>query len=233
MAQETDKDLERLLARGYIFEALAPALRARLAAKGHMRHFKAGALIFREGAPGESMMVIAKGAVRISTLAPNAREIVLAELSEGAVFGEISVLDGRARSADAHAATNCTLFTLDRRSLLAMIGDEPDLARSLIEVLCGRIRRSDERMMEIGFLPIPARLAIALLRASGGGAGSDGAVRTRLSLSQTELANMIGSARENVNRSLRKWHGDGVVELKDGWIVIRDRAALSRLAQID
>jgi len=231
MADPTPIEINRLLAQSFVFKALDDEARAALAASSHVRVVKAGDQIFREGDPGHSMIAIAQGTIRISTLSPNAREIVLAELSAGAVFGEIALLDGCARSADAHALTNCTLVVLERRALLEAMQSRPALARSLIEVLCARIRRSDERMIEVGFLAIPVRLANALLRASAPSDPMRGTPRSKIALSQGDLANMIGSSRENVNRCLRSWQKDGVVGLKDGWILIPDRAALQRISE--
>lgn len=221
-------DKEQLLSKSFVFDALERDTGKTLAAMSHLRQHSAGDFIFREGDAGDSMMAIAQGQVRIATLSPTAREVVLAELSQGDVFGEISVLDGQERSADAQAVTNCTLVVLERRALLEAMRSDPKLAQSLIEVLCTRIRRSDERMMEIGFMPIHARLASALLRVSDGG---DAAPKKKLSLSQSDLANMIGSSRENVNRCLRKWQKEGVLDLKDGWIILPDRDALAQIAE--
>lgn len=230
MADAAPLDRNRALAKSFVFEALDGDTRAALAASSQIRQADAGEVIFHEGAPGHSMIAVAQGAVRITTISPNGQEIVLAELAAGDVFGEIALLDGRERSASAHALTNCTLVVLERRALLEAMQDKPALAQSLIEVLCARIRRSDERMMEIGFLPISVRLANALLRASAPNDRLGGKPRTKVALSQGDLANMIGGSRENVNRCLRGWQKAGVIELKDGWILIPDRDALLRLA---
>ena len=84
-------------------------------------------------------------------------------------------------------------------------------------------------MMDIGFMSLPARLAKALLRETEGADGA-AAPRSKISLSQTEVANMVGSSRENVNRHLRKWQASSLVDLKDGWIVITDRDRLAQIA---
>lgn len=232
MADAAPIDKNRFLARSFVFAALDHAAREALAVSSVVRQVKAGEAIFHEGDPGHSMIAIAEGVVRISTISPNAHEIVLAELAAGEVFGEIALLDGRERSASAHALTNCTLVVLERRALLEAMQSRPVLAQSLIEVLCARIRRSDERMMEIGFLPIPVRLANALLRVSAPNDRQGGRPRAKVAVSQGDLANMIGSSRENVNRCLRGWQKAGVIDLKDGWILIPDREALQRVSAL-
>jgi len=228
MTDDKHLDKARLLGNSFVFGALADDARHALAATAREQNFKAGDVIFTAGSDGSSMMAIAQGSVRISALSPTARDVVLAELHAGDVFGEISLLDGGARSADAHAQTNCTLVVLERRALLQLIGKTPEALIRLMELLCQRIRISDERMMELAFLPLPARMARALLRASEGKSGAS-PIR-KLSLTQTEIANTIGSSRENVNRALRKWQDLGLIELRDGWLIIQDRDGLSGLA---
>lgn len=219
-----------LLGRSFILEALDPATRRALSSLGKTRHLKAGETIFNAGAPGDSMMAVAQGTVRICLLTPAGREVVLADIESGDVFGEIAMLDGGERSADARALTNCTLVVLERRAFLPVLKRDPMLAIGLIETLCARVRRSDERMVELAFLDLPSRLAKAVLRASEHASGDSARAASKLSLSQSELANMIGSSRENVNRCLRKWQGSNLIDLRDGWLVILDRDGLSALA---
>jgi len=228
MTEDKHLDKVALLGSSFVFGALAADVRQALAATARTQNFKAGDVIFTAGSDGSSMMAIAEGSVRISALSPTARDVVLAELHAGDVFGEITLLDGGVRSADAHAQTNCTLVVLERRALLQLIGKTPEALIRLMELLCQRIRVSDERMMELAFLPLPARMARALLRASSGKSGTSPS--RKLSLTQTEIANTIGSSRENVNRALRKWQGLGLIELRDGWLIVLDRDALADIA---
>lgn len=220
----------KLLAKSFIFQALDEGTQCALAARTRVQQYEAGELIFSTGDSGLSMMAIAQGSVRISTLSPTSRNIVLADLGAGEVFGEVAMLDGGERSADARASTNCTLIILERRSLLAVLKAQPDIGLRLIELLCGRLRRSDQRMMEFAFLQLPARIAKTLLRVSQGDV--EGTPRLdKLALSQSEIADMIGGSRENVNRCLRTWQKSGLIAMKDGWLVISDRAELERLAE--
>lgn len=218
-----------LLSKSFIFEALDESTQLELAARGRVQSHNAGDVIFSAGAAGDSMMAIAQGSVRISMLTPTARNVDLAELSTGEVFGEVAMLDGGERSADAHAVTNCTLVVLERQTLFAVLKTQPDMAVHLIELLCGRLRRSDERMMEFAFLQLPTRIAKTLLRISQRDGGASKPL-SKLAVSQTEIANMIGGTRENVNRCLRNWQKADVVTLQDGWIHLSDRAELERLA---
>jgi CRP/FNR family cyclic AMP-dependent transcriptional regulator len=228
---DEDKGHDKLLAlsRSFIFQALDAETRRDLAAHAYVRRHKAGELIFGMGSPGQSMMAIAEGQVRISVVTPTARDVILAELDRGDVFGEIALLDGGERSADAYARTNIALVVLERAALLETMRQKPQLSLKLIELLCARLRRSDERMMEIAFLELPVRVAKVLLGATAQGADGS-SPRARISFSQSEIADRIGGSRENVNRCLGKWQKQGLIEIRDGWLIVLDRSGLEAIA---
>jgi CRP-like cAMP-binding protein len=221
---------EGALARCVLFQALDPAARREIAGRARRRKFAAGTPIFRAGDPGTSMMAIAGGTVRISMPTVPGREVVLVDLGPGEVFGEVALLDGRERSADATALTVCDMVELDRRNVLPLLEARPDVCLRLLELLCGRLRISDRRMSDIAFLEIPQRIARMLLARSAGPGGTPSR-RKRLALSQTEIAAMVGASRENVNRHLRDWQRRGIVESRSGWIVVLREDGLRALAE--
>ncbi|ASP33853.1 Crp/Fnr family transcriptional regulator [Labrenzia sp. VG12] len=230
MSTEVDFKKEKLLGKSFIFEALDDQARQELANFSFIKRYTAGDTIFTMGEPGQSMMAIAEGSVRVSMFTPSDREVTLNDLQAGDVFGEIAMLDGQERSASVKALTNCTLVVLERRALLDLLNRNPALSIRLIELLCQRVRRSDERMIEIAFLDLPARLAKLVLRLTVTAPASEDKPLSKLSQSQSELAGMIGNSRENVNRCLRRWQKAELVDLKDGWLIIRDRARIEALA---
>lgn len=230
MSTDGDFKKEKLLGKSFIFEALDDQTRQELANFSFIKRYTSGETIFTMGEPGQSMMAIAEGTVRVSMFTPSDREVTLGDLQAGDVFGEIAMLDGQERSASVKALTNCTLVVLERRALLDLLNRNPGLSIRLIELLCQRVRRSDERMIEIAFLDLPARLAKLLLRLTVAAPASEDKPLSKLSQSQSELAGMIGNSRENVNRCLRRWQKADLVDLKDGWLIIRDRARLEALA---
>jgi CRP/FNR family cyclic AMP-dependent transcriptional regulator len=223
----TPQDIVRLLGKCLVFRALDEPARAELATRIRRQTYKTGEPIFHIGAPGHSMMVILQGAVRVSLPSPTGRTIILADLGVGDVLGEVTLLDGRGRSADATAMTNCSLAVLERRDVLPFLERRPEVCLTLLELMCARLRRSDERMSEIAFFDLPSRLAKVILekiKESGAARG-----KPRLSLSQSELAAMINGTRENVNRCLRDWQRRGFVEMQDRWIVLAREDALREL----
>jgi CRP-like cAMP-binding protein len=174
------------------------------------------------------MMAVVVGTVRISLPTTRGKEVILVDLRSGELFGEIALLDGKPRSANVTALTNCELMVLERRDLLPFLERNPAACTKLMEMLCARIRRSDERMADIAFFNLPVRLAKTLLN-------YEPEVRAgmKLSLSQSELAEMAGGTREKVNRCLREWQRQGIIELKNRWTIIRSPEALRELVESD
>ncbi len=204
-----------------LFRALDPPSRLALGQRVQRKRVEAGDTIFTVGAPGHSMIAIAKGVVRITYPTARGRDVLLADLGPGEVFGEVALLDGRERSATATAVTECDLVILERSHVVPFLRERPDVCLNLLELLCARLRRSDERMADIAFSDLSARLAKALLACAGG---------ERVEMSQSDIADMVGSARENVNRQLGAWKKRGIVDLGLGWVAIRRRADLVAIA---
>ena len=217
----------RSLGECILFRGLSPDERKVLVAQARIRNFSTGDTIFLMGSSGDSMMAVLEGTVRISVPSPEGKEIVLAILQPGELLGEIALLDGKERTADARAMTDCSLAILERRAVLAFLERHPSGCLSLIEVLCRRLRHSDQQIAEMVFLDLPARLAKALLRMSS---VANGRATTRIQLSQRELGNFVGSSRESINKCLREWQRSGIVRIDDNKITITKRAALKALS---
>ncbi len=226
-------DARRLLAECSLFRGLAPSERNELVARGHLRKFDAGDTIFLIDSPGDCMMAILQGSVRISVPSPEGKEVVLAILNAGEVFGEIALLDGKGRTADARAMTRCSIAVLDRRDVLSFFERHPIAWPKLVEVLCERLRRTDEHLAEMALLEIPLRLAKALLRLLPGDERAGGASAPRIALTQRELGNMVGASRESVNKCLNEWQRRGIVTMDDNIITIRNRSLLEQIAEPD
>lgn len=221
-------EARRLLGECILFRGLSPDERKGLVAQARIKHFSPGDTIFAMGSSGDSMMAILSGSVRVSIHSIEGREVVLALLQPGEVLGEIALLDGKERTADARAMTACTLAILERRDVLAFLNRQPSGWLRLIEVLCGRLRHTDQHIAEVAFLELPARLAKALLQIADrpGQSSAGGHIR----LSQRELGNMIVATRESVNKCLREWQRHGIVRVEENSIAIVKRSELEALA---
>ena len=216
----------KLLEKCALFVSLDEKARRDITGYAVPRGFKAGDSICRLGDHGDSMMAVVIGSVRISRPTSRGKEIILADLGSGELFGEIALLDGKPRSANVVALTNCELMVLERRNVVPFLERNPAACMKLMEILCARIRRSDERMSDIAFFNLPVRLAKTLLNYQ-----PDVHVGAKLSLSQSELAEMAGATREKVNRCLRDWQRQGIIELKNRWTIIRKPEVLRALLE--
>jgi CRP/FNR family transcriptional regulator, cyclic AMP receptor protein len=210
-----------------VFREFPPAVIERLGAYMTRRTVPQGAMIFAKGDPGTTLMAVLSGSVRISVTVGDGHEAVLNIIKPGQVFGEIALLDGRARTADAVALVDCTLMVIERRDFIPFLHNEPDVTLKLIETLCARIRRTSAQVEDVMYLSLPARLAKALLELSGGVDAS--AARQQVRVTQRELGNIAGMSRESTNKQLRAWAQRDWVRLERGSITVADAEALMKI----
>jgi CRP/FNR family transcriptional regulator, cyclic AMP receptor protein len=225
------KDAHRLLGDCVLFSGLSAEERAAIAAQARIRTFKAGETVFNLGSPGDYMMALLSGTIRISVPSPDGKELVLTLIQPGEVFGELAVLDGKERSADAIAETECALAMLYRHDVLSFFQRNPSAWLKLVEVLCQRLRRTDQVFAEVALLQLPVRLAKMMLRLLESPDSSAAAKGGKIGFSQRELANMVGGTRESVNRCLRNWQRSGIVQISEGSIVVMNQDALEDMAE--
>ena len=223
---ETRQQIEAALRASFIFPVLGPTERDRFITSAQPRSWRAGEPIFFMGDIGTSMMLVQTGQVRISYQSADGRAILLSELNPGAVFGEIALLDGGERSANAVASTNCTLLIFERHMFMRLLQDNWPLTEAVLKLVCARLRRSDERMADLAFFDLPSRLAKELLAraqpAPGGGP-------PRVSCTQSTLAGLVGGSRETVNRCLRNWEKEGLIVMAEGRISLLAPEGLTRV----
>jgi len=202
-----------------------------LLSHARFHHHHTGELIFAKGSPGRSMMAVLEGQIRISSTAAGGREVVLAILHPGEIFGEIALIDGGERTADATAMTDCDILIVDHRDFIPFLERRGDLCVKLLRILCRRLRQTDEQVEAALFERLEGRVAKALIRlAAEDGNGQKPGSPVRLRVSQQELAGMVGASRESVNKQLHVWQRGGFLQLGKRLIVIRDPSALEELA---
>jgi len=215
-----------LLARNPLLSRVQPSLIASLARFTHVRSMRRGETLFRAGDPGSSMMTVIQGEVRIQLPGSTGRDIVLNRIRAGEVFGEIALLDGRPRTADAVVITGGRLLVLERREIQDAIRRSPELALALLEVLCERLRNTSTRIAEAVRHDMGRRLAASLLDLTP---DAEGWIR----VTQSELGGLVHSRRETVCRRLGDWERRGVVVSQQRGVRILDRPTLLRIAQAD
>ncbi len=212
--------MRQILERHSLFGRLTLGEIAQLLAHARVETYRARQEIFRKGAPGLGLLAVLKGKVRISSVGPDGNQVVLNIIGEGEVFGEIALLDGNDRTADAAAVGECELLAIDRRDFVPFVRANPEVALRLLSVMCERLRRTTEQVEDMIFLDAPQRLAKKLLQLVE--AQAKGAV----TISQRELGNMIGLSRESINKQLNAWQQEGMLKIEQGTIVVLDAAAL-------
>ena len=175
------------------------------------------------------MFAVCAGTVKISVPSLEGKDAVFNFISEGGIFGEIALLDGHPRTADAIAATNCQLMMIDRRDFLPLIRSYSELAIKIIDVLCARLRHTSAQVEDIVFLDLPGRLAKALLRLASD--HEKPSANKKITITQREIGQIIGMSRESTNKQLRDWERRKWIKLERGGIVILQHAALTALTE--
>jgi CRP-like cAMP-binding protein len=191
---------------------------------------KRGATICSKGDPGNSLFAVVSGTVKISVSSADGRNAILNLVHAGELFGEVAVLDGLERTADATANTNCELFVIDRREFLPFVRSQPELAMKFIELLCARLRWTSEQVEQVILQDLPGRLASALLGLTEK-RKLEPASRT-IAITQQEISEMVGMTRESINKQLRAWASRSWVRLEHGAIVVLDAASLRELVEV-
>jgi CRP/FNR family transcriptional regulator, cyclic AMP receptor protein len=214
-----------------VFGALAPAQIKQLCSLARARRVVGGTTLFVKGDPGTALFAVVSGIMKITVPSIDGREATFNLLHAGDIFGEIALLDGQPRTADAIAATDCELMVIERRDFLGFVRNEPKVAMKLIELLCARLRVAGARMEEVVFLNLPARLARLLLRLLEENAGA--ADKNKLAITQQEISGMLGTTRESVNKHLQIWARRGVIALKRGTILVLAPKGLAALVSGD
>ena len=223
-------DKQTLLSTHYLFRDLETEVIERIAALGVTRELNAKQVLFLKDDPGDAMYVVLSGKIRISASAPSGKEIVLAVMERFEVFGEIALLDGKPRTADALAMELTELFMIHRRDFLNFLEQEPRFAIHLLELVCGRLRQSNQVIEDAAFMTLPARLAKQLLSMVECHGESDSpSDRVEISISQNDLGQLMGTSRESVNKYLQGWKKEGWIALRRNRILIQNCEALQRL----
>jgi CRP/FNR family cyclic AMP-dependent transcriptional regulator len=220
----------KVFERHFLFGKLGAGEIDALIGYSRVERYRAGRKIFAKGAPGQSLMAVLRGSVKISSFSESGREIVFTIFSAGEIFGEIAMLDGDERSADATALTDCELLVLNRRDLLPLFENRADLCMILLKVLCRKLRLTTEPVEDVMCRHLESRVAKALVQlAESVGLTGIRSPSVELHLSQRELGNMAGGSRESVNKHLQIWQQRGLIDLSKGSIMIRNLEAIKRL----
>ncbi|WP_321945996.1 Crp/Fnr family transcriptional regulator [Paraburkholderia sp. J10-1] len=224
------------LERSAWFRGAPAPLRDALRAAGRVRTLQAGERLFMRGDPDDGIYCVLEGAVRVGAASVAGREALLAVVGPAHWFGEITLFDGGARTHDAYAERDATLFHVPRAALVALLDATPAYWHAFGLLLAQKLRLAFDAIEESALLGASARVARRLLLLSneyGEAAAAHGAARSRLVINvpQEDLALMLALSRQTVNQILRQFEREGWLALRYGEIEIVDAAGLATQAQ--
>ena len=201
-----------------------------------MRHARVirlarGDVLYRQGEPGDSMVVVVTGSLKVTKVTAEGKDIVLGFLKPGALTGEIAALDGLERTASVIALEPVEAVAIYRRDLLPILRGSPDALFGLLDGLCGRLRATN-KLVEGHTMEADARVADCLVRlaAEHGSVQAKGTV-IDLKLTQRDLGSHLGLTRETVSRTLSAFRDEGIIEIDGTQIRITDKERLAEIAE--
>ena len=209
-----------------MFAALEPEARQRVIAAAVPRTYRKGQLLFVENDPGESLIILRRGAVMVFRTAPTGERAVLSVMRPPETIGELSLLDGGARSLSAEAIEDCQALALSRAAFIELVHANPRLLDAVMRSLGSLIRRLTEQTADHVFLDLPGRVAKTLVRL----AGETNAPMVTIELNQSQLAEMAGGSRQSVNQAIGSFASRGWLRTEGRRIVVTDLSALRRRA---
>lgn len=212
-----------LLKRVPIFSSLKENQLQRIAEYCVTKHYTKDQLILVEEETGKILFIIYKGRVKVTRTSDDGREVILSILESGDIFGEMSLLDGKARSASVIAIENSELLLLRRGDFLQILEDFPQIAIALLKELAGRIRKSDTQIKSLSLQDAMGRVAstLILLADEIGKARESGVIISRIPLQQ-DLANMAGTSRETISRVFKAMENEGLIKREGRKLYIED-----------
>ena len=213
-----------------IFTDLTDSDLTKIASNMVPRVYEKGQMILLEESMGETFFIITQGAVKVTRLSADGREVILAMLGESDFFGEMSLLDGEGRSANIVANEYAKVLTLSRSDFLDCLESYPKIAIALLEELAIRLRKSDQQIESISLSDSEHRIGITLIRLAGElGTIKQGHVTVKNLPYQQDIANMAGTSRETVSRTLKLLEDKKLVRRKNRNLTIYNFDAFRRV----
>lgn len=212
---------------------LARAERTTLYDAGYVRVFTAGAAVMHEGESPRNVLVLISGYARVIASSPEGAEVSLALRGPGDVLGEMSVADGLPRSAAVVAMNRLAALIVPAQRFSRLLDRNPLISRALLAVVSGRLRDADHERIGYAGTTVGQRLVLLLVKlATQYGVSTNEGVVVTLSMTQTDLAHMIGGSREAVARGLRELRRRNIVLTGRRRIAIRNLGALTSIAEL-
>jgi len=216
-------DIDELLSRIELFRGLEPEEIAAITQVAHRRTVERGTVIFETGDDASDVFVLASGKVKIVTLSPEGKELILATLGAGQVFGEMALIESAPRSASAIADTGVELVGINRSDFQRLLERHPAISLKLLRILSARLRKANSRMQSLAYMDVAGRLAryfLDLAREHGQRLGNGWVVVRRPT--HADIAHSIGTSRETVSRLINDFESDTGMVNKGRFTYIRE-----------
>ncbi len=231
MADIQSNDTSNLLSSIPLFRGLGLTELAWVAKRAHRRMFVAGSSIITAEQPGEAVYIILFGTVKIHIEQADGRDVVLSIIGAGDTLGEMSLIDSAGRSASAVTLEDSLLLWMDKGAFQQMLSDFPPVAHNLVRILASRVRLNNELIQALATLDVYGRVARQLLAFAEkyGESGADESVLIPISLTQGDIADLVGASRKRVNQVMVFFREQEFIALNAaGRMVVLNRAALAK-----
>jgi len=229
MVELKKDDTRNILSDIQLFEGLTPAQLDWVSHRAHRRVFPTGKNVMLVEQPGEAVYIILHGTVKVYT-EQGGRDAILSILGSGDLIGEMSLIDSVGRSASVVTLEDSLMLWMDKVTFNYILDNFPPIARNLVKILSARVRLSDQMIQSLATLDVNGRVARQLLAfAERYGRDTDGMVKIRITLTQSDIADLVGASRKRVNQTMVYFKEEGLVSMDaDGRINIHRRDGLAR-----
>jgi len=227
-------EIKDFLENSFSLQGLDNTLARGLSALARPTKLGSGAILFETGDPGNGCYAVLEGSLKVSILSVDGDEQLLAVLGPGSLVGELALLDGRPRSATVTALKDAQLAFIEKASFERFADENPAVYRHMLFIVGKRLRQANDVLAARSFLPLPGRVAQTLLQLAEtfGKPLDDGRVLIHYKLSQADIANMAGAARENVSRVLNDWKRSGTISRISGYYCLEQVGFLEQASTL-
>lgn len=213
-----------------LFADLEPEQLEQIALRAHQRTFALGVTLFHQDMPGTMMYMIESGSVRVISIGRTGQELTLNVLGPGEIFGELSILDGKQRSATAITLEPTVVWLLSQADLKEFMGNYPPVNQAMMQILVERVRDTARRLEAMTFQDVLGRLAFELLSlAERSGQTCEDGIEITIPLTQVDLASMVGATRESVNKAVSVLRSEELVDVDGTRWVLQNPTGMQRI----
>lgn len=229
MVELKKDDTRNILSDIQLFEGLTPSQLDWVSQRAHRRVFPTGKNVMLIEQPGEVVFIILHGTVKVYT-EQGGRDAILSILGTGDLIGEMSLIDSVGRSASVVTLEDSLMLWMDKVTFNYILDNFPPIARNLVKILSARVRLSDQMIQSLATLDVNGRVARQLLAfAERYGRDAEGMVKIRITLTQSDIADLVGASRKRVNQTMVYFKEEGLVSMDaDGRINIHSKEGLAR-----